>query len=72
MFQDCIQLGEPLLGRILAPETCRSFELGNARIECAVLMMQRGNSFAFHGIAPEDALGDSAERDLRIVEGVNG
>jgi hypothetical protein len=39
--QDCLQLGEPLLGRILAPETGRPFELGNAWIERAVLVVRR-------------------------------
>ena len=39
--EHCLQLVEPLLGRILAPETRRPLELGDARIERAVLVMRR-------------------------------
>jgi hypothetical protein len=39
--QDCLQLGEPVLGRILTPEARDPFELGNAWIECAVRVVRR-------------------------------
>jgi len=39
--QDCLELGEPLLGWILAPEACCPLELGNAWIERAVLVVRR-------------------------------
>ena len=39
--QDCLQLGEPLLGRILAPEAGRPLELRDARVKRAVLIMRR-------------------------------
>jgi hypothetical protein len=41
LHQDRLQLGEPLLGGILAPEACRPLELCDAWIERAVLVMRR-------------------------------